>query len=148
MPEAKKADELLTELQSRRVHMAIVVDEYGGVAGVVTLEDIIEEIFGEIQDEYDENEEQLYQIQEDGSYMFRGRVDLDDFNDLMDANLPVDEADTLGGFLYMRFGHVPIVGEHVEEDGLHLTVVQVSSRRIRLVRAQRILQEEKNNVDG
>lgn len=148
VPEAKKADELLSELQSRRVHMAIVVDEYGGVAGVVTLEDIIEEIFGEIQDEYDENEELLYQIQEDGSYLFRGRVDLDDFNDLMNTNLPVDEADTLGGFLYMRFGHVPIVGEYVEEDGLHLTVVQVSSRRIRLVRAQRIPQEEKINVDG
>jgi CBS domain containing-hemolysin-like protein len=148
VPEAKKADDLLTELQSRRVHMAIVVDEYGGVAGAVTLEDIIEEIFGEIQDEYDENEEQLYQIQEDGSYLFRGRVDLDDFNDLMDSNLPVDEADTLGGFLYMRFGHVPTAGENVKEDGLNLTVEQVSSRRIRLVRAQHIIQEEKNNVDG
>jgi len=148
VPEAKKADDLLTELQSRRVHMAIVVDEYGGVAGAVTLEDIIEEIFGEIQDEYDENEEQLYQIQEDGSYLFRGRVDLDDFNDLMDSNLPVDEADTLGGFLYMRFGHVPTTGENVKDDGLNLTVEQVSNRRIRLVRAQHIIQEEKNNVDG
>jgi CBS domain containing-hemolysin-like protein len=148
VPEAKKADELLTELQSRRVHMAIVVDEYGGVAGVVTLEDVIEEIFGEIQDEYDENEEQLYQVQEDGGYLFRGRVDLDDFNALMDASLPVDEADTLGGFLYMRFGHVPTAGEAVEEDGLRLTVEQVSSRRIRLVRAQRKTQDEKADVDG
>jgi len=148
VPEAKKADDLLSELQSRRVHMAIVVDEYGGVAGAVTLEDIIEEIFGEIQDEYDENEEQLYQIQEDGSYLFRGRVDLDDFNDLMDSNLPVDEADTLGGFLYMRFGHVPTAGENVKEDGLNLTVEQVSSRRIRLVRAHHIIQEEKNNGVG
>jgi CBS domain containing-hemolysin-like protein len=146
VPEAKKADELLSELQSRRVHMAIVIDEYGGVAGVVTLEDIIEEIFGEIQDEYDENEELLYQIQEDGSYLFRGRVDLDDFNDLMDANLPVEEADTLGGFLYMRFGHVPTAGETVEEEGLHLTVEQVSSRRIRQVRAQRNIQEEKSDA--
>jgi CBS domain containing-hemolysin-like protein len=127
--------------------MAIVVDEYGGVAGVVTLEDIIEEIFGEIQDEYDDNEELLFQIQEDGTYLFRGRVDLDDFNDLMDSNLPVDEADTLGGFLYMRFGHVPVAGEAVEEDGLKLTVEQVSSRRIRLVQAQRIIQEEERNVE-
>jgi len=147
VPEAKKADELLTELQSRRVHMAIVVDEYGGVAGVVTLEDIIEEIFGEIQDEYDENEEQSYQIQEDGSYLFRGRVDIDDFNDLMDSNLPVDEADTLGGFLYMMFGHVPTAGEYVEDDGLRLTVEQVNSRRIRLVRAQRKSRKEKDNVN-
>ncbi len=147
VPEAKKADELLTELQSRHVHMAIVVDEYGGVAGVVTLEDIIEEIFGEIQDEYDENEEQLYQVQDDGSYIFRGRVDLDDFNDLMNVNLPVDEADTLGGFLYMRFGHVPTAGEFVDEDGLRLTVEQVSSRRIRKVRAQQQTMEVKTNVD-
>jgi len=148
VPEAKKADELLSELQSRRVHMAIVIDEYGGVAGVVTLEDIIEEIFGEIQDEYDDNEEQLYQMQEDGSYLFRGRIDLDDFNALMDANLPVDDADTLGGFLYTRVGHVPTTGEYVEEDGLHLKVEQVSSRRIRLVRAKRKVQEEKIDVDG
>ena len=148
VPEAKKADKLLNELQSRRVHMAIVVDEYGGVAGVVTLEDIIEEIFGEIQDEYDENEEQLYQVQEDGSYIFRGRVDLDDFNDLMEFNLPVDEADTLGGFLYRRFGHVPTAGETVEEDGLLLTVEQVSSRRIRQVRAEQKTLKVKTNVDG
>ena len=66
-------------------------------------------------------------------------MDLDDFNDLMDADLPVAEADTLGGFLYMRFGHVPTAGEYVEEDDIRLTVVQVSSRRIRMVRAQRLL---------
>ena len=90
----------------------------------------------------------IYQIQENGSHLFRGRVDLDDFNDLMGSNLPVDEADTLGGFLYMRFGHVPTAGEVVEEDGLQLRVEQVSSRRIRLVRAGRKLQDEKSNVDG
>ena len=72
---------------------------------------------------------------------------MDDFNELMNAKLPVNEADTLGGFLYMRFGHVPIAGEKVEENGLHLTVEQVSSRRIRLVRAQRKIQEEKTNVN-
>ncbi len=79
---------------------------------------------------------------------FEGVVDLDDFNELMDADLPVDEADTLGGFLYMRFGHVPTTGEFVEEDGLRLTVEQVNSRRIRKVRAQQRRVEEKNNVDG
>jgi len=145
VPEAKKVDELLTEMQSSRMHMAIVVDEYGGVAGVVTLEDIIEEIFGEIQDEYDENEEQPYQILDDGSYLFRGRIDLDDFNELMDAHLPVDEADTLGGFLYMRFGHVPEAGEQWQEDGVLLTVEEVSGRRIRKVRAQSIAPQEQEN---
>jgi len=148
VPEAKKVDELFAEMQSRHVHMAIVVDEYGGVAGVVTLEDIVEEIFGEIQDEYDENEEQLYQMQEDGSYLFRGRIDLDDFNELMNSNLPVEEADTLGGFLYMRFGHIPTAGEQWKEDALCLTVEQVSGRRIRLVRAQQLPQDEKTDVDG
>ena len=135
VPEAKKADELLTEMQSRRVHMAIVVDEYGGVAGVVTLEDIIEEILGEIQDEYDV-EDMPYQIQEDGSYLFRGRIDLDDFNQIMNCNLPPEEADTLSGFIYGRLGHVPDAGERINIDGLILSVEQVSNRRIHTVRAQ------------
>ncbi len=77
IPEAKKVDELLAEMQSQRIHMAIVVDEYGGVAGLVTLEDIVEEVLGEIQDEYDQGEEAPYQKLADGSYLFLGRVDLD-----------------------------------------------------------------------
>jgi len=135
VPEAKKADELLAEMQNRRVHMAIVVDEYGGVAGVVTLEDIIEEILGEIQYEYDV-EDMPYEVQEDGSYLFRGRIDLDDFNQIMDCNLPPEEADTLSGFIYSRLGHVPDAGERVKIDGLILIVEQVSNRRIHTVRAQ------------
>jgi putative hemolysin len=134
IPEAKKVDELLAEMQLRRVHMGIVVDEYGGVAGVVTLEDIVEEIFGEIQDEYDV-EDMPYQLLDDGSYLFRGRIDLDDFNHVMDSNLPAEEADTLSGFIYGRLGHVPVTGESVAVDNLHLSVEQVSNRRIRLVRA-------------
>ena len=138
VPEAKKVDEMLTEMQSQRIHIGIVVDEYGGIAGLVTLEDILEEIFGEIHDEYDQGEELPYQIMQDGEYMFLGRVDLDDFNDLMDSELPTNEADTLGGFIYSRLGHVPSVGESVQEDNLLLTVEQVSARRIRKVHAQRI----------
>lgn len=141
VPEAKKVDELLADLQSRRVHMAVVVDEYGGVAGLVTLEDIIEEIFGEIQDEYDE-EELPYQILDGGDYLFQGRMDLDDFNDVMSCNLPKDEADTLSGFIYRRLGHVPAAGESVQEDGLLLTVEQVSGRRIRKVRAEQLPVDE------
>jgi putative hemolysin len=135
VPEAKKADELLAEMQHRRVHMAIVVDEYGGVAGVVTLEDIIEEILGEIQDEYDV-EEMPYQSLEDGSYLFRGRIDLDDFNQIMDRALPPEEADTLGGYIYSRLGHVPVAGESVIEGDLILSVEKVNNRRIHTVRAQ------------
>jgi len=142
VPEAKKVDELLEEMQKRRIHMAIVVDEYGGVAGLATLEDIIEEIFGEIQDEYDEKEELPYQKLENGDFLFRGRIDLDDFNEIMDCNLPNDEADTLSGFIYTRLGHVPAMGESIRDDDLLLTVEHVSNRRIRKVRAQRIWVEE------
>ncbi len=147
VPEAKKVDELLEEMQKSRIHMAIVVDEYGGVAGVVTLEDIIEEIFGEIQDEYDEGEEWPYRKLENGDYLFRGRIDLDDFNEVMDCNLPNDEADTLSGFIYTRLGHVPTPGESVRDGDLLLTVELVSNRRIREVRAQRIWSGEHQDAD-
>jgi putative hemolysin len=135
VPEAKKVDELLAEMQSQRVHMAVVVDEYGGVAGLVTLEDIVEEILGEIRDEYDQAEESPYLVDKNGDYVFQGRVDLDDFNEIMSSQLPKDEADTIGGFIYSRLGRVPDVGDQVEENNLMLVVEQVSGRRIRKVRA-------------
>ena len=138
VPEAKKADELLTELQAKRIHMAIVVDEYGGVAGLVTLEDIVEEIVGEILDEYDQAEEMVYQTINDDEYLFQGRIDLDDFNDIMGTQLPNSEADTLSGLIYSRIGRVPAAGDHVQIEGLQLTVEQVSGQRIRKVRAQRL----------
>jgi len=141
IPEAKKVDDLLTEMRQRRVHMAIVVDEYGGVAGLVTLEDIVEEIVGEIRDEYDALEEQPYQKVGEDEYIFQGRIDLDDFNEVMGCELERDIADTLGGFVYNRMGHVPIEGETLVENDLHLTVEQVSGRRIRKVRARRLLRE-------
>jgi CBS domain containing-hemolysin-like protein len=146
VPEAKKAYELLAGMQHRRVHMAIVIDEYGGVAGVVTLEDIVEEILGEIQDEYDV-EDMPYQLLEDGSYLFRGRIDLDDFNQVMDSSLPPEDADTLSGFIYGRLGHVPVTGESVEFENLNLSVEQVSNRRIRLVRARRLVPDGGSDVE-
>lgn len=153
VPEAKKVDELLAEMQAHRIHMAIVVDEYGGVAGLVTLEDIVEEIVGEIHDEYDQAEETLYQQVNESEYIFQGRVDLDDFNEIMESNIPRQEADTLAGFIYSRIGRVPVGGENVQVDNLELTVEQVSGRRIRKVRAQRISTasqngETENHVDG
>ena len=146
VPEAKKVDELLEEMQSRRVHMAVVFDEYGGVAGLVTLEDIVEEILGEIRDEYDQAEEMPYQALRDGSYIFQARIDLDDFNEVMGAHLPKDEADTVGGFIYSRLGQVPDVGDTVEQDNLLLTVEQVTGRRIHKVRAQWL--EDQNDRQG
>lgn len=137
IPEAKKVDELLAEMQVRRIHMAIVVDEYGGVAGIVTLEDIVEEIVGEIRDEYDLREEAFFQEISADEYLCSGRMDLDDFNELLGVNLPDDDADTLGGYIYSQIGRVPTGGESIVLDDLQLTVEQVSKRRIRKVRAKR-----------
>jgi CBS domain containing-hemolysin-like protein len=137
IPEAKKADELLSEMLSRRVHMAIVIDEYGGMAGLVTLEDIVEEIVGEIRDEYDQGEELPYQKVNDHEYIFQARIDLDDFNDITGAHLTKEVADTLGGWLYGEIGRVPTGGEQVMVDGWQLTVEQISGRRIRKVHASK-----------
>jgi putative hemolysin len=145
VPETKKVDELLAEMQSQRIHMGLVVDEYGGVAGLVTLEDIVEEIVGEIRDEYDTtNEEVLYQEVGQDQYTFQGRIDLDEFNEVMNSHLPKDEADTLAGYLYDQMGRVPQGGESIMVDGLTFTIEQVTGRRIRRVRVQRgKLSEEK-----
>ncbi len=133
VPEAKKVDDLLAEMQNKRIHMAIVVDEYGGVAGLVTLEDIVEEIVGEILDEYDQGEEALVEEQQEGDFIFLGRVDLDDFNEIMSSNLEKDEADTLGGYIYSRLGRVPVLKEVILVDLLELVVEEVSGRRIHKV---------------
>jgi putative hemolysin len=130
VPEAKKIDELLTEMQKKGIHMSLVVDEYGGVAGVVTLEDIVEEIIGEIRDEYDDGEEQLCEKLSENVYLFLGRATIAEFNDLTGANLSDEHADTLGGFIYGELGHVPQPGESVVNNGIEFIVEEVQARRI------------------
>ncbi len=137
VPEAKKVEELLREMQGRGVHMAIVVDEYGGTAGIVTLEDIVEEIVGEIRDEYDQAEELLYQAINPDEYIFVGRIDVEDVNELLGTHLTREASDTLGGYIYGEIGRIPTGGEHLELEEWDLTLEQVSGRRIRRVRAQR-----------
>ncbi|MEJ2209716.1 MAG: transporter associated domain-containing protein, partial [Anaerolineae bacterium] len=152
IPETKKASDLLPDLQQRRVHMAVVVDEYGGMAGLVTIEDLLEEIVGEIQDEYD-TEEPFVQFVSDDEYLFDARVDLDDLNRLMTVSLPTEDSDTLGGFIYTELGKVPVVGDQVAFDNLELTVESVAGRRIKKVRVQRrvpvpVPEENKETVDA
>jgi len=137
VPDAKKVDELLREMQERGFHLAVVIDEYGGMAGIVTLEDIVEEIVGEIRDEYDEKEELPFLEISPDEFIFQGKINLDDVNELLDTDLESDAADSLGGFIYDQIGRVPTGGEMVEVDGWVLMVEQVSRRRIRKVRAQR-----------
>jgi putative hemolysin len=136
IPETKNASDLLPDLQQRRVHMAIVVDEYGGMAGLVTIEDLLEEIVGEIQDEYD-IEEPFVEFISDNEYLFDARVDLDDLNRLMDVALPTDDSDTLGGFIYTELGKVPAVGDRVFFADMGFTVESVAGRRIKKVRVER-----------
>lgn len=137
IPETKKVDDLLVEMQAARTHIAIVVDEYGGIAGLVTLEDIVEEIFGEIQDEFDEAEELEFEKVAEGEYVFLGRVDLHNVDALLGSDLEQEEADTLGGLVYSTLGRVPKLGETLTVRQVELTVEQVTSRRIRKVRARR-----------
>lgn len=138
VPETKKVLALLTEMQAKHMHMAIVVDEYGGIAGVVTLEDIVEEIFGEIQDEFDDGEEELYEQISDSEYLFHGRFPLHELNMLLHVHLESEDADTLGGLIYQRMGRVPDVDEQLQENGLLLIVDEINGRRIQKVRVRRI----------
>jgi CBS domain containing-hemolysin-like protein len=138
VPEAISLDKLLAQLQQQRIHMAVVVDEYGGTAGLVTLEDIVEEIVGEIRDEYDAGEELPYQKITDDEFVFDGGIDIDDVNDLLDTQLPNDEADTLGGYIYGQLGRVPSMGDQLTHDGLTMEVQSVLGRRIRKVRVKRL----------
>jgi len=137
VPEAKKVDELLREMQDRSVHLAVVVDEYGGMAGLVTMEDIVEEIVGEIRDEYDQSEEMLYQRINEGEYLFHGRIDLNDVNEVLGTHLSRELADSLGGYLFAIIGRVPVGGEEVVVENWTLKIEQVTGRRIRKIRALR-----------
>jgi CBS domain containing-hemolysin-like protein len=128
VPESKKSAELLRELQKKRMHMAVVVDEYGGTAGLVTIEDLLEEIVGEIFDEYDLEETMIEHI--DGGVRMDARVNLDEANELLNAHFESDEVDTIGGFAYGLFGHIPKPGEETKYDHYVFKVEKVIGRRI------------------
>jgi len=137
IPESKKLDSLLREFQRRHVHLAVVVDEYGGVSGIVSLEDIIEEIVGDIQDEYDNEREDILEIG-DGVYLCEARVDLEDLSEQIGIILPSENVDTLGGFVFELFGKIPVKFEKVtfgkndfiiqDMDGLKIKTVKIVTR--------------------
>jgi putative hemolysin len=132
VPESMTIDDLLHELQRRKVHIAIVLDEYGGTAGIVTIEDLLEEIVGEIQDEYDVEEPMVVRISEDEARI-DGRADVDELRELFDIELDLEdeeEYDTVGGLMYHRIGGVPSPGDVVRVDGLTLTVETTDGRRV------------------
>jgi putative hemolysin len=136
VPETKKVDELLREMQKRRVHVAVVVDEYGGTAGLVTIEDILEEIVGEIQDEFDTEEAMVEHVNENESIV-DAMMTLSDINDALSLALDEEDVDTLGGYVYARLGRVPEPGDEVHEPYVSLVVEEVEGNRITRVRVVR-----------
>ncbi len=129
VPESKRVAELLREMQTEKFHMAIVVDEYGGTAGLVTMEDLLEEIVGEITDEYDIDEPTIERLPDD-SWRVPGRTPIDELNELLRAELPSEEWDTVGGLVFNTLGHLPVEGECVNADGLEFCAERMQGRRI------------------
>jgi magnesium and cobalt exporter, CNNM family len=152
VPESMTVDDLLHELQRRKVHIAIVLDEYGGTAGLVTIEDLLEEIVGEIQDEYDEEEPMIVKLSDDEARV-DGRASVDDLAEIFETQVPLedeDEYDTVGGLIYHRIGGVPKPGDQVAVDGLTLTVETTDGRRVSKVLVVRSHEEpgfEDNEAD-
>lgn len=133
VPESKRIDALLREFKRRHVHIAIAVDEYGGISGIVCMEDIIEEIVGDIQDEFDNEREDILPIGE-GVWLCDARVNLDDLSDIFGENLSGEEFDTLGGFVFDLFGKIPVKHEKVSWKAFDFIVQDMEGHRINTVR--------------
>ena len=149
VPESMTVDDLLHELQRRKVHLAIVLDEYGGTAGLVTIEDLLEEIVGEIQDEYDEEEPLIVKLSDDEARI-DGRAAIDDLEELFHTSLGLDDEDqydTVGGLIYHRIGGVPKPGDRVVVDGVTLTVETTDGRRVGKVLAVRERPDPEDDED-
>lgn len=142
IPESKRLNVLLKDFRSNRNHMAIVVNEYGGVAGLVTIEDVLEQIVGEIEDEYDFNEEEDNIVMEsDGQYRVKAITEIGNFNEVLDANFSNDDYDTIGGLVLNKFGRLPVRDESVIIDHFKFTVQRADSRRLHMLKVERITVE-------
>ena len=150
VPESKRLNVLLKEFRSNRNHIAIVVDEYGGVSGLVTIEDVLEQIVGEIEDEFDfdEAEDNIISDQE-GRYRVKALTEIVDFNSLLGTNFSDEDFDTVGGLVIHKFGRLPKRGESVELEGLRFQVLRADSRRLHALLVERVLSAEQHgSVQG
>jgi magnesium and cobalt transporter len=139
VPESKRLNILLREFRNSRNHMAIVVDEYGGVAGLVTIEDVLEQIVGDIEDEYDFDEAEDNILREKGGrWRVKAQADISDFNAVFATGFAEDEYDTVGGLVMSRFGHVPKRGESIDIEGLRFSVLRADSRRLHTLQVERL----------
>jgi magnesium and cobalt transporter len=135
VPESKRLNVLLAEFRANRNHMAVVVDEYGGVAGLVTIEDVIEQIVGEIDDEHDgEDEEGYIRRLSNGEHTVKALTPIEDFNEFFNTSIDDDEFDTVGGLVIKAFGHLPKRGESTDCEGFHFHVLRADQRRVHLLR--------------
>jgi CBS domain containing-hemolysin-like protein len=143
VPETKPVDDLLKLFQKSRTHIAVVLDEFGGVSGLVTIEDVLEEIVGEIDDEYDQQAEAAIRKIDDDTCEALGRTHIHEINELMGFDLPENaDFDTIGGFVFAEFGRVPSPGETITwQDSVRVTVLEASRRRVNRVRLERIRKE-------
>jgi len=132
VPENKPVNRLMREMQAETFHLALVVDEYGAIAGLITLEDCLEELVGEIVDEHDDEDAEVHQL-EGGEYSVDGGMAISDLNDLLGTNIPDDDWDTVAGFVFNTLEHVPDVGESIDHDGWRITATEIDGRRIRRV---------------
>ena len=131
IPEAKRLNVLLKEFRSNRNHIAIVVDEYGGIAGMVTIEDVLEQIVGDIEDEYDYDEDEDNIIQNaDGQFRVKALTEIADFNEIVGTDFSDEEFSTIGGLVVNKFGHLPKRNDEISFDGLHIKVLRADSRRL------------------
>ena len=147
VPETKKLDDLLREIRQNRVHMVIVVDEYGSVAGLVTIEDLVEEIVGDIKDEYD-REENLYEKISNDEYIFDAKISIYDFNEMMDKHLDDSDYETLGGFVYAQLDKIPVADDTVTFEDLVFTVLATRGRRITKINVKRKHEETTSLLEG
>lgn len=142
VPETKPVDDLLTFFQKSRTHIAVVLDEFGGVSGLVTIEDVLEEIVGEIDDEFDQKSEETIRKIDDDTCEALGRAHVDEINSEMGFELPNEDFDTIGGFVFAEFGRVPAVGESITwQDSVKVIVLEASRRRVTRVRMERVRKE-------
>ncbi|MDP5137273.1 CBS domain-containing protein [Rheinheimera baltica] len=147
IPESKRVDALLKEFRQKRYHMAVVVDEYGGVSGLVTIEDILEQIVGEIEDEHDDEEENDIKKMASRVFQVSALTPLDEFNESFNTRFDEEDADTIGGIVLHAFGHMPTKGESIELEGLTFKVSKANSRRLvqlQVIRAKEPVAAEDN----
>lgn len=151
VPESKRLNMLLHEFKASRNHLALVVDEYGELAGLVTIEDVLEQIVGNIEDEHDEDEGDTIQKNIGGAYNVAAITDLEDFNDFFSVEVPTDSSETIGGVLAIELGHVPVEGEELEMHGLNFKVIKATERRAEMFQVKPVEtapEEEADRVES